>query len=140
MVKIAEVFDLCDEEEGQNSPISQKIFKKYIEKSEEKKIREFENIEIIDEKAIIEKITIIIEFLDEFLKEEIKKPTFEELHQGKGLIILKTRVFDENFKFRIYVLIENIINEVLEIYLRNGFETHGFLLVFKLFLRFLMDL
>ena len=122
MVKISEVFE--SGEEGQ-SPISTKIFKKYIEKIDIEKTKMFEGVQILDQKFLFEKLENIIDFWNSWLKEEgINK--YEDLSKDKSITILKMKIWDDFQKFRVYKLFENLHAENLEISLKNSFETHGF--------------
>jgi len=122
MVKISEVFETG--EEGQ-SPFSKKIFKKYLEKNDNEKIKNFEGVQILDQKFLFEKLENIIDFWNNWLKEEgINK--YEDLFKEKAITILKMKIWDDFQKFRVYKLFENLQAENLEISLKNSFETHGF--------------
>ena len=123
MIRISDVFELG--EEGQSSPISTKIFKKYVEKSTEEKIRELDTIEIIDEQILTEKLQSIISFFDEFIRDYIGKKEYEDLNSGKNIVVLRSKIFEEFLKFRVYALLENVGKDILEIFLKNGFDSHG---------------
>ena len=112
-------------EEGQSSPVSTKIFKKYVEKSTEEKIRELDTIEIIDEQILTEKLQSIISFFDEFIRDYIGKKEYEDLNSGKNIVVLRSKIFEEFLKFRVYALLENVGKDILEIFLKNGFDSHG---------------
>ena len=59
LAKISEVFELGEDDQ---SPISLKINKKYIDNNKNEKIKIYENVEVIDKKLLIEKLQILIEF------------------------------------------------------------------------------
>lgn len=124
LIKIAEVLDFG--EEGGQSPVSSKIYKKYIEQSNDERLRDLESVEIIDESIFIEKVINFISFFEESLVQEFQKNSFDDIHKAKNLTIMRIHVFEENFKFRVYLLMENIVKDSLEVFLRNAWESHGF--------------
>ena len=96
-----------------------------MEKSTEEKIRELDTIEIIDEQILTEKLQSIISFFDEFIRDYIGKKEYEDLNSGKNIVVLRSKIFEEFLKFRVYALLENVGKDILEIFLKNGFDSHG---------------
>lgn len=116
VVKVAELFE-NGEVDGEDSPISQKIFKKYIENKEER-VSLIESVEILNSKPLIDKIKGILEFCGNVLKNE--GYSLNENNQKSSL--LKIKIWEEN-KFRLYILKENVKAQNIEIFLKNGYES-----------------
>ena len=96
-----------------------------MEKSTEEKIRELDTIEIIDEQILTEKLKSIITFFDDFIRDYVGKKEYEDLNSGKNIVVLRGRIFEEFLKFRVYTLLEKVGKDILEIYVKNGFDSHG---------------
>lgn len=123
MIKLSEAIETEDNEQ---SPISNKIFKKYIEKNNNEKLKFCESAEIIDIKLFLEKLKRLLDFWGETLKEDGMNGC-EDYFKGKkkSFFFLKTKIWEDFNKFRIYILQENTASQNLDIHLKNGFETHG---------------
>lgn len=117
VVKVAELFE-NGELAGEESPISQKIFKKYIDNTKESRVRVIESVEILNSKLLIDKIKGILEFCGNVLKNE--GYSLNENDQKTSL--LKIKIWEEN-KFRLYIVKENAKAQNIEIFLKNGYES-----------------
>lgn len=90
-----------------------------------------ESFKILDLKAFVGQLEGLILSLEGFLKEKPNVKTFFELIDDEQLVLLKIKIWSQFTRFRMHLLRSNDEKSSLEIFLKNGFETHGNL-VFKL--------
>ena len=88
-----------------------------------------ESFKILDLKNFVGQLENLILNLEAFLKEKPNVKTFFELIDEDQLVLLKIKIWNQFTKFRMHFLRSNDEKSSLEIFLKNGFETHGNIVV-----------
>ena len=80
---------------------------------------------IIDMKALVSSIELLLREFEGFLKGGPCLKTFFELMEEEIPFIMKIKVWSSFNKFRMHLLRQSSDGLNLEIFMKNGFETHG---------------
>lgn len=85
---------------------------------------QLEFYKILNIKEFIALIEKIIKDFEEFLKDKPKIKSFFDIISENSIILNKVNIWNNGSKYRMYFLKEN--NDLkLQIFLKNGFESHG---------------
>lgn len=122
---LVRVIEILEEEECEESLVkeAQSIISKYIQIKNETEYT-VDNIKILD-------ISIFVAFLEKTVKEfevVLKSRGFtsiEQLISDAGAKLYKVKVWSEGNKFRFCMITENFEKKEFEIFLKNGYESHG---------------
>lgn len=122
---LVRVIEILEEEDCEESLVkeAQSIISKYIQIKNETEYT-VDNIKILD-------ISIFVAFLEKTVKEfevVLKSRGFtsiEQLISDAGAKLYKVKVWSEGNKFRFCMINENFEKKEFEIFLKNGYESHG---------------
>lgn len=84
-----------------------------------------ETFKILDQKGLIDLLSAILQEFECFLKENIKIKAFFELVDEDLLNLMKIKIWGSFTKFRMFFLKPTLDGLNLDIFLKNGYETHG---------------
>lgn len=125
IAEMVRVIEILEEEDAEEELIkeAQSIISKYLQIKNESE-HGVENIKILE-------MTQFIAFLEKTIKEfeEILKirgfSSMEQLVSDDKTKIFKVKVWSEGVRYRFSIISENIEKREFDIFLKNGYESHG---------------
>lgn len=115
------------EPDNENIEKTQQIIRKYDHEQDESLEREFllESIKKNFQNELLVFFDKFIEHFETFLT-SLGFKNYADITESKKFCLFKANVYSDLNKFRLSFVGENIENSVLEICLKNSFQTHGF--------------
>lgn len=84
-----------------------------------------ETYKILDLQPFLSSLEVLLKDLEEFLKGKPNVKTFFALMDEEQLILLKVKIWSQFNRYRMNLLRPDEAKQCMEIFMKNGFETHG---------------